>query len=145
MLRLQVKGPWRDGRAGLPNAGGKETIGRLGEQQMADRGAAGRLAENGDAGGIAAKVADVRVHPLQRHHHVQHAHVTARLRRIQAHEAQRPDAIVDGHHDHIAPGGQPFRAHANLRAGVEGTAVNEKHDGQEGNGRRYRARWRPGR
>ena len=51
---------------------------------MANGGPSCRFTKDGDLVGVAAKLVDVRLNPLECLHHVKHAHVASCLIRVQA-------------------------------------------------------------
>src|SRR5205085_10771716 len=72
-----------------------------GREQGADRDRSGRLAEDRDVAGIAAKGLDVRVHPFECGDIVEDAEIGTNVRMSQEAEGAKP--IVEGDHDHAAP------------------------------------------
>ena len=111
-----------------------------------DAGGAGRLAEDGDAIGVAAECRDVAANPAERGGHVEQAVVAAGvLRRLCAerrvgHEAERSEPIVEGDEQHAVPRQVAVHEHrVAASALLERAAVKPDQDRPARIGRRCRA------
>ena len=85
---------------------------------------------------VAAEILDVVSHALQCLHDVQHAHVAGAGEFIapkiaQECEAHDIEAMIDGHHDHVAALAQvgAIVARRGTGAGLKAAAVNPEHHG----------------
>ena len=126
----------------------EQSVRRRNAHQEQAAGAASRRTGDGDVVRIAAERGDVVARPLQRRDHVEQAVVAERRVRRRARgqqrmreQAERPEAVVDRHHDDAAA--RQLRAVvARLRAGVllEGAAMEPHQHRHRAAGRRLRGR-----
>ncbi|KAL1843512.1 hypothetical protein VTK73DRAFT_2831 [Phialemonium thermophilum] len=92
-----------------------------------------RLPEDGDAVWVAAEVADVRPHPVQRIDLVRQPEVAVGHAVVQGQESQRRQPVVDVHHHHVAARREiaAVRRRIVARAAREGPPMDPEHDGLE--------------
>jgi len=84
-----LEGPERERRTALRNDLVEETLCAVVEQKQAGAGAAGAVAADGDAVGVAAEHRDVVAHPLERQYQVHQTHVARHLFRLQVQETYK--------------------------------------------------------
>ncbi len=123
-----------DRRAALDDRAVEQALRGRHREQRRDLAPAAGLSEYGHAARVAAEARDVRAHPAQRVHDVEHAGV-ARLREIRPDqiaeigEAEHVEAMVDRYHDDVAaPGEVGAVGHRRrARARREAAAVAPQH------------------
>ena len=111
----------------------EQSLGLRHAKQRAHLATPARFTEDGDIRGVAAKLTDVLLHPLQGLHHVEHAHIAGILvfratsREIQ--ESEDVQTVVYAHHDDILLG----QLHARIPcrgARVKTASMQPHHDGR---------------
>ena len=86
----------------------EQTLSLRHAQQRAHLASPARLTEDGDIRGVAAKLTDILLHPLQGLHHIEHAHIAGILvfgatsREIQ--ESEDVQSVIDANYNDILLG-----------------------------------------